>query len=287
MSVVRGPANAWDRFWFLPEPPRLLAVVRVAAALLGLALWQTWSADLLVWFGDGGMVPSDVLPAWRAPMAVSVFDFVGDSGIRALHTAGSAVFVLLALGAATPLAAVLAALLHASILHRGPMLAGPADDVLSVILWCLVVGRSGDSLSIDALRRSRRGGHARPSWRNRTALGLLRVHASAITAAALLAQLKADVWWNGTAAWHLAARESSRLSLAGWFASSEYLTNLVTHAITLFEAGFAAGVWHPRTRRAAAIGGLVGWPIVGLLAGEPAWGAAMAVLAIACLPDDA
>mgnify|MGYP003344485919 CR=1 FL=1 len=73
-----------------------------------------------------------------------------------------------------------------------------------------------------------------------------------LAAATVVSQLKADVWWNGSAAWHLAVREGSRLDVFGLLAGSEYLTNLLTHAIPLFEIGFAAGVWPRRSRRATA-----------------------------------
>lgn len=286
MNAVPPPGDrtsTWDRFWFAPAAATRLVPVRVGAALVGLGLLSTWVADDGLLIGPGGVVTPEVLAAWRMPTALSLHDVAGAWG--ALLLAQAAALLLLMLGAATPLAAPAAAILHASLLHRGPLLAGPGDDVLAVILWCLVVARSGDERSVDRLLADRAGRAPRPSWRNRTALGLLRVHASVLAAAAVVAQLKGDVWWNGTAAWHLAAREGSRLDIAGALAGSEILTNVVTHAITLFEIAFAAGVWPRRTRRAAALAGLVGWPLLGLLAGEPAWGAAMAILAAACLPD--
>ena len=281
------PAAAWNRFWFRPATAGRLATVRFAAGLLGLLLLRTWSDDLVTWFGDEGMVPPDVLAVWRAGPALAVLDPVsGRVGLSVVLLVGCLLFGCLAAGALTAVTAPLAALFHAALLHRGPMLAGPADDVLAAILWCLVVGRSGDALSVDRLRAARSGGGPGPSWRNRVAEGLLRVHASALAAAAFVSQIKADVWWNGTAARHLAEREASRPGLAGAFAASEYLTNLVTHSIPCFEIAFARAVWPAATRRAAARAGMVGWPLVGLLAGEPAWGAAMGILALACLPGD-
>jgi hypothetical protein len=193
---------------------------------------------------------------------------------------------MLAVGAMTPIAAPLAALFWASLLHRGPMLVGPGDDVLAVILWCLVFGRSGDAFSVDRRLAATDTTGLAPSWRNGLSLALLRLHASVIAAAAVVAQLKADVWWNGTAAWWLAARESTRIDLTGLFAGSEIATNLVTHSIVLFEVAFAVGVWNRWTRGPVARVGLFGWPLVGLVAGEPMWGAAMAILAWACVPDD-
>ncbi|NDC63946.1 MAG: hypothetical protein EBZ59_08205 [Planctomycetia bacterium] len=121
----------------------------------------------------------------------------------------------------------------------------------------------------------------RPSARGRIALSLLKVHASAITAAAVVSQAKGDAWWDGSAAWWLAARTGSVASaVSGWFAASEYLTNLCTHAITAFEIAFAIGLWFRPTERAVARLALLAWPLVGVLAGEPWWGAAMAIMAV-------
>ncbi len=281
-DFCRGGAVTWEKFWFLPATASRLAVVRILAGLLGVALAWSWGTDLVGWFGDGGIVSPAVLEAWRSPTAVSLFDFVrSPPALWALFLAGVIAFVLLAAGAATPIVAPLAAIFWASLLHRAPMLAGPADDVLAAMLWCLVVSRAGDTLSVDRMLAGR---EPAPSWRNRTALGLLRIHASVIAAAAILSQLKADIWWDGTAAWWLASRESSRIGIAGILARSEWLTNLVTHAITLFEGAFALGLWQRLCRPLVAWAGIICWPLIGLLAGETFWGGAMAILSFACLP---
>jgi hypothetical protein len=161
------------------------------------------------------------------------------------------------------------------------MLAGPADDCLSVLLWCLAAGPCGGDLSLDRLLAARAGREwpAATSWAG-VALGLLRVHASAIALAAVLAQLKGDAWWNGTAAWWLASRAGA-VDLRGAYQGSEYLMNLVSHAIVAFEILFAVGIWFTATRQTVAAIGLVAWPLIGVLAGEPLWGAAMAIFAVA------
>lgn len=287
VELGTAAARTWDRFWFTPTDAGTLAVVRGLAGCLGLLLAWSWAGDLVAWFGADGMITPDVLGVWRSPTALSLFDVARSNGVVwGIFLLGVVVLGMLAAGAATPYAAPLAACFWASLLHRGPMLAGPADDVLAVILWCLVIARPGDALSVDRVLAGAGGRPAAPSWRNGLSLGLLRLHASVIAAAAALAQLKADVWWNGTAAWWLAARESTRVDLTGLFASSEIVTNAVTHAIVLFEIAFAAGVWNRWTRPVVARAGLVCWPLIGLVAGEPCWGAALAILAWACLPVD-
>ena len=203
--------------------------------------------------------------------------------MRLLFGATVGAFALLLVGLGTPVVSLAAPVLWASLLHRGPMLAGPADDCLAVLLWCLAVGRGGRAWSLDRLFADRAGRAPAPaSVRCRIAEGLLQLHAAVIAAAAAITQLKGDVWWDGTAAWWLAVRrDSAPVGLAWLFARSEYLMNLVTHAIPLFEIAFAIGIWPAATRTAVARAGLFAWPAIGWLAGEPLWGVAVAVM---CLP---
>jgi hypothetical protein len=287
-TLSQAVGDAWTRHWFASAGPRPLAVIRILAGGLALVLWTSYAADLEAWFGPQGVLSADVVRQWRSPFAVSIFDAATTPAtLRTLHWIGAGMLAAVTVGLATPVTTVLAAVFFASLLHRGPMLAGPADDVVAVILWCLAIGRSGDALSIDRLIAARLGCPApAASLRTNIALGLLRLHASVIAAAALLAQLKGDVWWDGTAAWWLAARIDSRLiDTTGPLARSEYLTNLVTHAITLFEAAFAAGVWFVPLRRILVPVSFVAWPLIGILVGEPCFGLAMAVLAVSFLGD--
>ena len=286
-ALADAIGEIWMRFWFTPAGSWPLALVRILGGLVSLALWTSYAWDLETWFGPQGMISPALLAAWRSPWAISLFDFAAlPAALWLGYAAGGLVLLALTIGLATPLTAPLGALAFTTLLHRGPMLAGPADDAVAVILWCLAIGRSGDALSVDRLIGAWRGG-AGPgaTLRTRIALGLIQVHAAVIAAAAVLAQLKGDVWWNGTAAWWLAARADSRLvDLTGAFLASEYLMNLVTHAIVAFEILFAAGLWFPTVRRVVVPLGIVAWPLVGIMAGEPLWGLAMAVLSVGCLP---
>lgn len=289
-SLADSIGATWTEFWFTPAGPWPLALVRILGGLLALALWASYAWDLETWFGPFGMISPGLLDAWRSPYAGSLLDLTTSSaGVLIVYGLGGLVLLAVTLGLASPVTTVLGAIAFASLLHRGPMLVGPADDVVAVILWCLAIGRSGDALSVDRLIGGWLGRPApQPSIRTGIALGLLRVHAAVIAGAAALAQLKGDVWWNGTAAWWLTARaESSLVDLTGVFLRSEYLMNLVTHAIVVFEILFAVGLWFPAVRRVVVPTGLVAWPLVGLIAGEPYWGLALAVLTLGCVvPED-
>ena len=280
---IAAVGDAWNRFWFSPADSQPLALVRIGAAAIALAAWWSYAADLQAWFGPAGVLPADTVREWRPPTGFSLFDWaVTPLALNALFGATGVVFALLLVGFATPVVAPLAAVLWASLLHRGPILAGPADDGLSILLWCLAIGPAGEYVSLDRWLANRAG---RPvpaaGWRASISEGLLQVHATAIAVGAVLAQLKGDVWWNGLAAWHLATGpRSGAAGLVPWLERSEYLTNLLTHGVTAFEILFAIGMWCGPTQKLVARVGLVGWPLVGLLAGEPLWGLAMALFAL-------
>ena len=281
-SETAGIGETWTRFWFAPADARPLAVVRILAAALGLLLLWSYAGDLKAWFGPGGMIPQDVAAEWRPRFGFSLFDqATSAAALQILFVATVVAFVALFLGIGSRIAALVSAVLWASLLHRGPMLVGPADDCLAVLLWCLAVGPCGRALSIDRCLTERSGGRPLPAsaWA-RVSLGLLQVYASAITVAAVLAQLRGDTWWDGTAAWWLAVRASRVVDLTPLYAGSEYLMNLVTHAIVAFEILFSLGLWFSATQRTIARIGLVAWPLVGILAGEPLWGVAMAIFAV-------
>lgn len=283
-GAARDLGEAWLRFWFTPADPRPLATARIGVGLLGLVLLWSYAADLDRWFGADGVVPAGVAESWRSAGDGAAPAPAGSVvAPRVLWAAAVLAYAAVLVGWGGSIAAVVAALAWSALLHRGPVLAGPADDCLAVLTWCVAVGPATATRSLDRWLAARRGVPvAAASWRTGVALGLITVHASVIAAAAALAQLKGDVWWDGTAAWWLAARPESRLvDLTGAYAAAAYLMNLVTHAIPAFEIVFALGIWWPLVRRPLARAGLVAWPVIGVVVGEPWWGAALAAFCVA------
>ena len=275
--------QTWEGYWFLPSGSQSLAVVRIMTGMLGLLLCMSYWNDLSGWFGPSGWLPVDSVTAWRSPFAFSIFDASGtNAGLTSTFFVLVFLFILLTIGFVTPITSLLTALGWASLLHRGPMLAGPADDCMAVLLWCLVVGTSGEHLSVDAMLHRKLGWQPpRARVRSRIALGLLQIHAVVISGAALLSQLKGDVWWNGTAIWWIATRKPGRLfDVTDVLLQSEYVCNVLTHGIILWEALVVGGIWFASTQKVIARAGLVIWPIVGILTACPLWGMVMAVMTI-------
>lgn len=278
-----GIGGVWMRFWFRPTDSFPLSLVRIGTAILGLFLLWSFVSELQLWFSSDGLLPPEEVINWRSSFGFSLLDYItSTTSIYVFFFTLTVTFILLMMGVFSSVMAITAAILWASLLNRVPMLAGPADDCVSVLLWCLAVGPSGDYLSVDRqIRTSRGDSSVEPSWRARCSLGLLQVHAGAICLGAFLAQIKGDVWWNGTASWWLTAHEASQLNEVTYFlASSDFLTNVITHAITAFELLFIIGIWFSVTQTFVARLGLVAWPLIGLAAGEPYWGMAMLIFSL-------
>lgn len=266
---------AWNRFWFAPADAFVLAVLRVLAGLMTLYALVTLTPDLVRFFGPGGLVPVDVIRSMReagpnSPFpstAVSFLEMAASSGeLYAIHTAALIVTLLFTLGVYSRVTGVLTFVIFLAYLHRGPMLATPMEQVLSMVLMYVCWSPCGEFLSMDAWRRRRRGPAAVVQLAERrgqasvvanVAIRLMQVHLTIIYLMMALAKINDGVaadageyhaWWMGEAVWWLGARPGTPMADLTGILGHSVLTNLWTMAIVAFELGFALFVWVPATR---------------------------------------
>jgi hypothetical protein len=275
-SLPQRFGAAWNRFWFAPADAFPLAVLRVLTGLMTIYVLATLTPDLVRFFGPGGLVPVDVVRALRAPSpdapampstAVSLLEMViSPAELYAVHALALAVAVLFTIGFYSRVTAILTLIVVLSYIHRGPMLTTQMEHVLSMLLLYVSWSPCGEFLSIDAWRR-RRGPvaaaelaerQARASVTANVAVRLIQVHLTIIYLMMALAKINDGAaveggtyhaWWDGEAAWWLAAKPGASLvDLTGILGWSVVLTNLWTLAIVAFELGFVVFVWIPATR---------------------------------------
>jgi hypothetical protein len=193
--------------------------------------------------------------------------------------------VLLTIGLATPLAAVVSFLGLVSAANRAPLNVFGLDDTLGMLLVPLVVGPSGARLSIDRLlfgAGQGRGGEA--SVRANVALRLLQVHLCVVYLFSGAGKLFGASWWEGTALWGAIANDRYRtLELRG-LAGHPLLVNALTLATLWWEVAYPALVWPKLTRRlflAMAVAVHLG---IGLAMGMMEFGLAMITANLAFVP---
>ncbi|MEI6037839.1 MAG: hypothetical protein WCQ91_07945, partial [Planctomycetota bacterium] len=133
---IREWVDGWNTFWFTPTDPLPLALVRIAVGAL--LTWSSivWLLDADAFFGDHAwLLASD---AWRMndqPWQWSGY-FACSSGaaIRLVAIVTLIAAVLLTIGLATPLAAVVALMGFVSAVNRAPLNVFGFDDVLGMLL---------------------------------------------------------------------------------------------------------------------------------------------------------
>ncbi len=249
--------RGWNEFWFAPSDPLTLSVIRVLTALVALGLYLSYWPDFDQFFGPGGLLSREEMFRIRGDVPIfSLYDHIHTlTGMHVAYWIGAGAIGLLLVGLFTRVTAVLALLAYLSLIHRGPLLARPVDDIVAMLMFYLCIGPCGWSLSLDACfglrpRAKLNGGQSVPtSWTATLALRLMQVHLVAIYAAMAMAKLKIPIWWSGTAVWNLIARPDWPLadmrSMGHW---GMYLINAWTHVIVLFEICFPILIWNRLAR---------------------------------------
>ena len=277
--------DAWNTFWFTPADPLPLALVRICAA--GLLAWASfvWLLDAEAFFGiDGWQRPENVWRMNDQPWQWSWY-FTADptATVRLLASITLGAAVMLALGIATPLAAVVALLGFISAVNRAPLNVFGFDDTLGMLLIAVAVGPAGAVLSVDRLLAP---DHAagRPSvWAN-LALRLIQVHLCVVYLFSGCGKLLGASWWEGTALWGAAANVQYRTLDLTWLASHPWLVNALTLATLWWEISYPALIWPRLTRRltlAIAVPVHLG---IGLAMGMMEFGLAMLTANMAFVP---
>ena len=283
---------AWNHFWFKPSDPFNLCVIRVLTGAIALALYLTYIPDLEELFGSNGLLSENTVLHLRGSIKVfSIFDYANSpSSLWFFFWAGAAALALFTIGLFTRVTAVLALVAVLSLLHRGPPLARPVDDIIAMLMFYLCLGPSGAALSVDAWLR-RRNQPAKPeraaspqlSWGATVATRLIQVHLSVIYFLMAIAKLKSPVWWSGTAVWGLLAKPESRLIDLPWLADPRwiYLLNAWTLAIVLFELAFSLLIWIKIARPLLLALAVPLWISTALLTGMTSWALVMLIANLA------
>lgn len=275
----------WNAFWFTPADPLPLAVIRICTGLLFTWASLVWLLDADAFFGvDGWQRPENVWRMNDQPWQWSWYFAAGTpETVRLLALVGVGAGVLLTLGIATPLAAVVALLACISAANRAPLNVFGLDDTLGLLLVGLAVGPSAARLSIDRLLAPSPAA-ARPAVLANVALRLIQVHLCVVYLFSGCGKLLGASWWEGTALWGAAANGQYRTLDLTFLAGHPLLTNGLTLSTLWWEVAYAALVW-PRLTRPVALAMAV--PVhlgIGLAMGMMEFGLAMLTANMAFLP---
>ncbi len=150
--------RGWNRFWFTPSRPTTLGLIRLVVGVIALHWYWSYGSDLDLLFGPAGVINDQALESWRGPETLNnkpvftLFDWIEDSSTLVFfYWLGFGVIALFAAGVLSRVTTVLALVFVLSLIHRGPMLVRPFEDVLAMTMFYLCFGANGGAFSVDAL----------------------------------------------------------------------------------------------------------------------------------------
>jgi len=291
--------RSWNRFWFAPSDPLPLCFLRLAVGFLSLTYLLSFNRDLVRLFASGGLMSTETMEAMREGTATqgwihfSVLDLATTPAVLwTLHVVAVFILVLFTMGAFTRITSVLSLLVLLSYIHRQPVLTGPFEPVLSMLLLYLCLGPCGTYLSVDRWRAGGRVSAKRGSrdgatcWTATVSLRLIQVHCVGFYLLMGLSKLAGQVWWEGAAVWVLMSQVRSRPIDLTFLREQRFVLEFWTHAIVAFELVFPVLIWKKLLRPLLLGLALVMWILLALLTGMAGFCLVMLVASAAFVPAE-
>lgn len=251
-------STAWQQFWFKPTSCEPLGAMRWLVGGMLLYTHIVWGLQLDEFFSSTGWISEVALTSLNADsVATSLWWYVGDEHLRAVHLACLVVLVAYTIGLGTPLTSLAAFVITVSNSQRALIANYGLDQILALLTLYLAIGGCGGAYSVDQWLRSRwrrrqQAGSERapPKKSSRARLGtrLIQVHYGLIYFFAGTSKLLGEAWWNGEAIWMALANAEYQSIDMTWLAHYPTLLQLLTHTTVLFEISFVFLIWNPAVR---------------------------------------
>jgi hypothetical protein len=210
--------------------------------------------------GDRGVVsPETARRLLRGP-GLNLLDVLppGDGSLVALFAVTMAAAVGVTIGCFTRTSAVVLFLGLVSLQHRDTLILNGGDQVMRLAGFFLILSPAGAALSVDRLRRVRRGLEAAgpPPWVAPWAQRLIQLQLAAVYLMSTIAKLQGVSWRNGTAV-YIASRLDDFWRLPVPYVFEHLWTiQLATWGTIVVEGALALLVWLPPCRYPALLGGV-------------------------------
>jgi predicted DCC family thiol-disulfide oxidoreductase YuxK len=195
--------DAWNRFFHEPMAATTLGLYRVFFGVMLLAYAVLISADLLVWYGDRGVLPLATSRFTPGGGGLNLLHYLPNNDLTVMVFFGVFVFaaVCLTVGFGSRMAAVVAFLGLVSLHHRNVMLLHSGDFFLRIAAFWMMFADSGRAFSVDRLIRLARGkmdeGLVAP-W----PLRMIQLQICMLYAFAFCWKVQGNPWLNGTAIYY-------------------------------------------------------------------------------------
>lgn len=270
---LSGIASAWDRFWFTPQLPHTLSLLRIAAGLMLLYSHLVLAADLMSFLGEHAWINDATIQqlhdgSFAAPDEPTDYGrsylwlIRSEAVLWAHHGFTILVTAAFAIGLLTRITAPLACGLQLMYLHRLTGTLFGLDQIVTYTTMYLVIAPAGACYSVDAWIGNRFAARRESSrwWRwmfpdasasvsAGVATRLLQLHLCVIYLFGGLSKARGETWWDGTAMWYSVGNyEYQSWADLTWLANFPRVSSALTHGTLFWETFYCALVWPRLTR---------------------------------------
>jgi uncharacterized membrane protein YphA (DoxX/SURF4 family) len=256
-DLTKWLVTGWNRFWFTPEDPATLCVIRILAGGMLLYTHLVWTRGLTDFFlPTGWITPEAALEMHGDNYPLSYFWWIeSPAALWTVHSVALVAMLCLTLGLFTRTAAIISWIAAVSYVNRVPQAQFGLDQINTMLALYLIIGPSGACYSLDRLLAKRRARQAdlpappvAPSVSANIAIRLMQFHMCVIYFAAGLGKAQGESWWSGVAMWWALGNLEYQSMDMTWIANWPLLTSLLTHGTVFWELTFCVFVWVPKLR---------------------------------------
>lgn len=282
---LRGAWDGWNRFWFQPEQPHTLALVRICGGAMLLYTHLVWLLNSEMFLGRTAWIDAPTAALLNTTVdgrshAWSYLYYVESPVLLGLlNLAAVVVFFLLTIGLYTRVVSVIACIITLAYCHRLNGSLFGLDQVNAMIAMYLMIGPCGAVYSVDRWLAERRGDAApvQPSAGANIAIRLLQLHMCVIYLFGGIGKARGELWWDGSACWFAIANLEYQSMDMTWLVNYRWFIALLTHLTVFWEVFYCFLIW-PKLTRPICLGMAVAVHLgIALFLGMPTFGIAMII----------
>ncbi len=250
----RGIRSGWERFWFVPDRPHTLALIRILAGSLFFYTHLVWALDLNAFLGAESWIP----PALSRQMHEGTWTWSylwfleSPVALWVAHIVALLIFAMLTVGVFTRVMSVLAWIVVVSYCNRLEGMLFGLDQFNAMMAFYLMIGPSGAVYSLDHWFRRSRGaaGESEPTVRvsANIAIRLMQLHMCIIYLFGGIGKMRGDTWWDGSAFWYAVALGEYQSMDMTWMVDYPWVIALLAHVTVFWETFYCVFIWPKATR---------------------------------------
>ncbi len=288
-------ASAWDRFWFTPDQPYTLALIRILGGAMLFYTHLVWTLRLTDFLGPTGFLPPETVALLNQPQAAApIFAWSYLAAVQSpaliwtLHIVALVVLAMLTVGLWSRVTSVLAFIIAVSYCHRLTGSLFGLDQINVFIAMYLMLGSSGEVWSVDRWLALRRHGSEllpiRPAIGTNIGIRLLQLHMCVIYLFGGIGKMRGEWWWDGSAVWLAVGNYEYQSLDMTWLGHSPWLIALLAHVTVFWETFYCFFVWPKLTRPICLALAVAVHGGIALFLGMPTFGIAMIIGNLAFVP---